>query len=106
MYLHEYVQGYGSAKAGLIGLTHAQAVSLSPRRVNVILPGAKPACMNDEAAYNSEYTIAGTDAVRCLDPTAGYIYTEDEDPETALGSEDHAWHLTGANTACAESLSY
>ena len=26
---------------------------------------------------------------------AGYIHTEDEDPSSALTSEDHDWHLTG-----------
>lgn len=35
-----YLQGYGSTKAGLIGLTRAQAVSLAKHaRVNTILPG-------------------------------------------------------------------
>lgn len=34
------LQGYASAKAGLLGLTHSQAVSLAKRcRVNAILPG-------------------------------------------------------------------
>lgn len=34
------MQAYGAAKAGLIGLTHAQAVSLAKRvRVNAVLPG-------------------------------------------------------------------
>lgn len=34
------LQGYAAAKAGLIGLTHAQAASLQGvARVNVILPG-------------------------------------------------------------------
>ena len=33
-------QAYGAAKAGLIGLTHAQAVSLAHKvRVNAVLPG-------------------------------------------------------------------
>jgi NAD(P)-dependent dehydrogenase (short-subunit alcohol dehydrogenase family) len=35
------LQGYAAAKAGLLGLTHAQAASLAPRRirVNAVLPG-------------------------------------------------------------------
>ncbi|KAF6250309.1 hypothetical protein COO60DRAFT_1288654 [Scenedesmus sp. NREL 46B-D3] len=34
-------EGYAAAKAGLLGLTHAQAASLAPRRirVNAVLPG-------------------------------------------------------------------
>lgn len=33
-------QGYGASKAGLLGLTHAQAASWGPAvRVNAILPG-------------------------------------------------------------------
>ena len=34
-------QGYGAAKAGLLGLTHSQAASLAPKgvRVNAICPG-------------------------------------------------------------------
>lgn len=34
------MQAYGAAKAGLIGLTHAQAVSCANKvRVNAVLPG-------------------------------------------------------------------
>ena len=34
------VQAYGAAKAGLLGLTHAQALTLAHKvRVNAILPG-------------------------------------------------------------------
>lgn len=35
------LQGYAAAKAGLLGLTHAQAASLAPQRtrVNAVLPG-------------------------------------------------------------------
>ncbi len=39
-HLARTLQGYGSAKAGLIGLTRAQAISLAKHvRVNTILPG-------------------------------------------------------------------
>jgi NAD(P)-dependent dehydrogenase (short-subunit alcohol dehydrogenase family) len=36
-----FCEGYAASKAGLLGLTHSQAVSFSPRkiRVNCILPG-------------------------------------------------------------------
>lgn len=34
------MQGYGAAKAGLVGLTHAQAATLQHKtRVNAVLPG-------------------------------------------------------------------
>ncbi|KAL3152310.1 hypothetical protein ABBQ32_001381 [Trebouxia sp. C0010 RCD-2024] len=34
------MQAYGAAKAGLVGLTHAQAVTLANKvRVNAVLPG-------------------------------------------------------------------
>ena len=39
MYL-SHVQAYAAAKAGLLGLTHAQASSLAHKvRVNAVLPG-------------------------------------------------------------------
>lgn len=36
-----YCEGYAASKAGLVGLTHSQAISLAPQkiRVNCILPG-------------------------------------------------------------------
>lgn len=38
--LHGCMQGYGASKAGLLGLTHAQAATWGPAgRVNAILPG-------------------------------------------------------------------
>lgn len=62
------LQGYGAAKAGLLGLTHAQAASLADRgiRVNAVLPG----------------WIDTTDPAE----TGG---------KSVLRPEDHAWHWAG-----------
>ena len=90
------MQGYASAKAGLLGLTHSQAVSLAGRcRVNAILPGEsrnvlkykRDTCLIS-VWYNKRWFVE----------SAGYIYTEDEDPDKALSKEDHDWHLTGTVT--------
>lgn len=71
------LQGYAAAKAGLLGLTHAQAASLAPRgiRVNVVLPGwidtsAEEQCGSSGGASAGE--VAG-----------------------GLRAEDHAWHWAG-----------
>ena len=49
-------QAYGAAKAGLIGLTHAQAVSLAHKvRVNAVLPGWTYTMPNPEELTNQDH---------------------------------------------------
>lgn len=64
-------EGYATTKAGLIGLTHALAVSLAPRgiTVNAILPGwidVAAECKSADEKFTDEVSV-----------------------------EDHAWHLSG-----------
>lgn len=63
--LNSDVQAYGAAKAGLVGLTHAQAVSLAHKvRVNAVLPGwidtqGKP---EDMTQQDHDWHLTGTAA--------------------------------------------
>lgn len=64
------LQGYAAAKAGLLGLTHAQAASLAPKRIRV-----NAVC-------------------------AGWIDTSGETAEaSSITQEQHEWHWTGKKTA-------
>lgn len=74
------LQGYAAAKAGLLGLTHAQAASLAPRgiRVNVVLPGWIDTSAEDGGSNGGSAAGGGAGG------GAG-----------GLRAEDHAWHWAG-----------